>query len=102
MLSRPFVLIRLFALIFLLPAGNALAAKPPVAKHLGEGAEVEIGGEGTGQGKFSFIEDIVFDRHNRLYVLDGIHPSITKKGPSTATAWCRCSIKRDTSSTSSP
>lgn len=49
----------------------ALAAPVARAAGLGEGADLEIGGPGAGEGKFAQLADIAFGPEDHLYVLDG-------------------------------
>ena len=58
-----------FCATTLLLCGAAFPAHP--AHSLGEGADLEIGGQGDGNGKFFHLTDLTFDDHNNLYVLDG-------------------------------
>jgi hypothetical protein len=62
------------ALIFWLMIGSTLAAS---ASGRGEGADLEIGGPGSGPGQFIGLQDFTFDEQNRLYVLEGqpLNPS---------------------------
>jgi streptogramin lyase len=39
---------------------------------MGEGSDLEIGGVGSGSGKFLYLRDMAFDAQNNLYVLDGL------------------------------
>jgi len=48
-----------------------LVAPGAAAGGLGEGSELEIGGPGEGQGKFSVLTDMAFDGAGNLHVLDG-------------------------------
>ena len=63
MLSRRCALLALPLLVLAAPL--ARGAGP------GEGADIEIGGPGGGQGKFSKLADITFGPDDHLYVLDG-------------------------------
>ena len=56
--------------LFLIPASIFLCMACSAAQ-LGEGSDLELGGEGTGNGKFKEVADITFDSANNLYVLDG-------------------------------
>lgn len=63
---------RLFGLLTLfLLLGNVIGAQagngPRPADY---GADLEIGGAGTGNGKFAGVADMAFDKNNNLYVLD--------------------------------
>ncbi len=55
----------------LLLAG-CLTVGPQQARAVGEGADLELGGQGSDPGKFFELRDIAFDAANNLYALDGI------------------------------
>ena len=66
------------ALIAFLSAGLFMAGSA-MAASVGEGDDLEIGGQGVGEGKFGHIQDITFDGQSKLYVLDGAAWDIRQK-----------------------
>lgn len=71
---RPFVLLATLSSLVCLTGCHMAGA----AVGRSEGADLVFGGAGTGQGEFTIVRDIAFDRRNNLYVLESngqIRPS---------------------------
>ena len=54
-----------------LPSLLSVSCSSALAGELGEGADVEFGGFGDGQGTFRFLRDFAFGPEGQIYVLDG-------------------------------